>query len=259
MKRFKLCAILIASLTSLVIATGKDAHAAATNWRTIAPGLSYTTINHDPTNSTSAIHAFQIDLKKYELDIVLAKDFKEQSASIRELAQRSNATIAINGGFFSPEYVPLGLRIQNGKLLSNIKGTSWWGIFAIRYNRPHIFAQANYKVMPQTTMAVQSGPRLVINNTIPPLKGGLAERSALGITEDGKIVIAATQQASMSTKAFAEYLDKPLAQGGLNCRDALNLDGGRSTQLYAQIGQFRVHIPNLSNLTDAVIVRPRRK
>lgn len=227
------------------------AQAAPTRWQTLSPGLEYTTRSY----GTGHIHAFRLDLRRYQLDVALAKDYRVANASVRDLATRADALIAINGGFFSPEFEPLGLRIQRGTVRSPLKATSWWGIFRVAQARAQIVPPQGFTAGRHTTMAVQSGPRLVVQGAIPILKGGEAERSALGITTQGQVVIAITDHAPLSTSALAEILRRSAARGGLGCRDALNLDGGRSAQLYARIGRFQLHVPNLSVVTDAVIVR----
>lgn len=47
---------------------------------------------------------------------------------------------------------------------------------------------------------------------------------------------------------------KPEGEGGMNCVDALNLDGGRSTQLYTQLDKLSLYLPGLSKVSDTVLV-----
>jgi exopolysaccharide biosynthesis protein len=49
----------------------------------------------------------------------------------------------------------------------------------------------------------------------------------------------------------------PPIEGGLGCMNALNLDGGSSTQLYAKTQDFSLSIPSFSAVTDAVVVVPK--
>jgi hypothetical protein len=52
---------------------------------------------------------------------------------------------------------------------------------------------------------------------------------------------------------------KPEIEGGLECTDALNLDGGSSTQLYANVRLFKINVPGINAITDAILVVPRSK
>lgn len=247
----------VVAASVLVWIGAHPAAAGSTAWRTLAPGLEYTLVQRGSADQPRAVHAFRVDPRRYRFSVVLARDYGQGSASVRELGERAKAVVAINGGFFSPDNLPLGLRIQHGRESSPLKTTSWWGVFRIANDAPQIVAQRDYVPREKTEMAVQSGPRLVVNGAIPRLKGGLAERSGLGITTDGRIIVAATEYAPMTTTEFAELFRQSTARGGFGCREALNLDGGRSTQLYARLGQFRLHVPNLSLVTDAVVVTAR--
>lgn len=244
-------------ITLLCCSIAVPAWAAATTWVTLAPGFEYAKLSAGGPNTESYVHAFRVDPARYRFSVALAKDFAQKSTSVRELAERSKALLAINGGFFSPELEPLGLRIQDGRVRAPLKNTSWWGVFAIQGHQPRIVAQRDFRADTKFSMAVQAGPRLLVDGTIPPLRAGADDRSALGITPHGKVIVAITEHAPMETATLAAILRRPEPQGGLGCRSALNLDGGRSAQLFARLGRFQLHIPNLSAITDAVVVLPR--
>src|SRR5262249_13033419 len=149
----------------------------------------------------------------------------------------------------SSELEPLGLRVKAGTVKNPVKPVSWWAVFYIANGHAYIVPQKTYKTKPSITFALQSGPRLIINGKIPSLKPGFDARSALGITRDGKLIILATQVA-LSTLQVANIMQMPENQGGLNCSDALNLDGGSSTQLFAKINDFVLDVPGLTSVTD---------
>jgi uncharacterized protein YigE (DUF2233 family) len=241
----------------LLIMGPSTALAVGTEWLSLSPGLEYSSRQMSRADLGGHLHVFRIDLTQYRLDLALAEDYKLKSASVRDLGERSRALLAINGGFFSPDPAPLGLRVQGGRQRHRLKNTSWWGVFSVVQGRPRIHPQWQYRASRRTSMAIQSGPRLVVNGSIPTLKPGTAQRSALGIDRQGRVLIVATENAPMTTTALAKLLQSPVADGGFNCRHALNLDGGRSTQIYARIGNFRLNVPNLSSITDAVIVTKR--
>lgn len=94
-------------------------------------------------------------------------------------------------------------------------------------------------------------PRLLIRGNIPSLKAGVADRTALGITDEGKVIILVTTNAAMSTRQLAQIMRAP----PLSCSDAINLDGGSSSQLYAKIDSFQLNVHGFSNVSDAIIVK----
>lgn len=231
--------------------------AAATTWQTLSPGIEYTRIHIDSALDSSAVHAFRVDPQRYTFDIALAKDFGQSTTSVRELAERRGAVLAINGGFFDHTGAPLGLRVSRGVVKHPVKAVSWWSVFAVDHGKPLMSTAAQFTPTATTQMAVQSGPRLVVNGAIPPLKDGDAARSALCITAAQQVIVVGTENLEMSTEGFAALLRKSERLNGLGCVHAQNLDGGRSTQLFARLGKFQLHVPNLSTVSDAVVVVPK--
>lgn len=225
----------------------------ASPWKKLAPGIEYRDIGANILTPWSHVHVFRIDLKHNQLDLMQASELDRKQASVDQFAHRSNALIAINGGFFDKNYLPLGLRIGHATQYSPIKQISWWGVFQIKNNQAAISSFSRFNnASPQ--FAIQSGPRLLINGKIPPLKPGHAERTALGITQDGHVIILVTDHAPMTTTALAKFMKS----SPLYCKNALNMDGGSSSQLYAHIGTFQLSAHGFSDVTDAIIVKSKR-
>jgi len=228
---------------------------AATQWQTLTRGIDYTNI---PLNNTGgSIHAFKIDLNDYRLSLARAQDGGDKSANVAQLALQNQGIIAINGGFFDPFDNPLGLRIEKGQLLNSLRPISWWGVFYVLNNhRAYIDSQRDFTLAPNIDFAIQSGPRLIINGRIPPLKDSFDARSALCINKPGNVIIAITQNAAPTPTQFAQLLQRPTTKNGLGCYNALNLDGGSSSQLYANVNGFQLLIPSFNNVADGVVVVP---
>lgn len=228
---------------------------AATGWRDLDPGLEYQDLNHGYLTPWSHIHAFRINLGEHQLSLIMAKDLALKHASVDEYAQHSKALITINGGFFDRDYQPLGLRINNKQQQSPLKQISWWGVFYIKNNKASISSVQRFNLDKTIEFAMQSGPRLLVNGRIPPLKPGRAERSALGITKEGNVIILITDNSPLSTLELAQLLKAP----PLDCVNALNLDGGSSSQLHADIGAFHLNVHGFSNVSDAIIVKEKKE
>jgi uncharacterized protein YigE (DUF2233 family) len=220
-------------------------------WQELTSGIEYQDLAGGLLTPWSHIHAFRIDLNKNQLALVTAKTLALKNASADQFAQHSEALLSVNGGFFDHEFRPLGLRINNKKLENPLKRISWWGIFYIKNNKPHISNVRHFNQDDEIVFAVQSGPRLLVKGKIPSLKPGVADRSALGITKDGKVIILVSTSSAMTTKALARMLKSP----PLSCTDAINLDGGSSSQLFAHIDSFRLNVHGFSNVSDAIIVK----
>ncbi len=226
--------------------------ATASSWTKIAPGIEYQDLNRHAISQWSHIHVFRIDLNHNELHLIMANSLSNNHAFAHEFAHYAHGLIAINGGFFDQEYHPLGLRINQQQEHNPLKYISWWGVFYVKDRIPHIKSVKDFSQDNQIDFAVQSGPRLLINGQIPSLKPGYAERSALGITSTNKVIILVTENNPVSTTWLAEHMK----QRPLNCVNALNLDGGSSSQLYAKIGSFQLNARSFASVSDAIVVKP---
>ncbi|KTD00172.1 hypothetical protein Lgee_1084 [Legionella geestiana] len=245
-----LSAPLAALLLALILA---GTPAEANPWRSVGSGMEYTDLQDNGLTPWSHIHAFRVDLKNYRFSTMLAQSLGKPHASVHELAANSNALIASNGGFFDKNYRPLGLRLSNHQLLSPLKNVSWWGVFFTDGKRARIESPRHFHRTSGMDFAIQSGPRLLVNGQIPPLRPGRAERTALCIPRDGRVILVVTDNTPLTTTELAQRLRK----SPLHCMDALNLDGGSSSQLSARVGDFRLSVHGFANVSDALLISHR--
>ncbi len=238
-----LCLMLFSSTTAL-----------ANLWKIINPGVAYMDLQTKLLTPWSHVHVFRIDLTENQMELWLAKTLFKKNATVEDFAVKTNALLAINGGFFDKNDHPLGLRISHQEQQSPLKNISWWGVFYNKENKPYLSSLQHYHPESDIDFAIQSGPRLLVHGRIPPLKPGLAERSALGITPEGQVIIVVTENAPMTTTTLAKFLQHP----PLACRDAINLDGGSSSQLYANMKGFKLNVPGFAPVSDAIIIKSRR-
>ncbi len=222
-------------------------------WKPLVSGLEYLDFKYQSLSQWSHIHAFRIDLQTMQLSVLMAKELPQPYASAQTFRHYGQGLLAINGGFFNPDRTPLGLRIRDQHVLSPLRQISWWGVFFIKNQQAFIATPRDFQIKKNIEFAVQSGPRLVVNGQVPTLRPGLANRSALGIDKHGKVIVVVTENLPISTSDLAHILAAP----PLNCVDALNLDGGSSSQLYAKIDRFKLDVPGFSQVSDAIVVKRR--
>lgn len=216
-------------------------------------GIEYQKLSYKSLSSWAHIHIFRLDLQKYTLSVIRALDLPKNFVDISNYVKFSKGLLAVNGGFFDHRYKSLGLRISNYQQLSPLKKISWWGILYIKDNIPYLSSYQDFYYKKNIDFAIQAGPRLLIDGKIPSLLPGVAERSALGITHDKKLIILITDSLPLSTSKLAEIMKA----SPLNCVQALNLDGGSSSQLYAQIGSFRLYVPAFAYVSDVIVVHKK--
>lgn len=243
----------------LILSIPKEALADPTVWRTVQPGLEYARIGGFTGFPNGYIHAFRVDLKRFSFSSVKTQaNLQSRGYSLPALLQQKGAVLATNGGFFTPDFQPLGLRISEGKQYSDTWPTAWWGVFYIAQGQAHIVSKNGYAPNPNMNFALQVGPRLLVDGSIPQLKPDIDYRTALGITAQGQVIVLATENVLLSTGQLAEIMRKKGSLGGLDCVNAINLDGGHSTQLYARSGDLTVQVQSYAPVADVVLVTPQQ-
>lgn len=219
-------------------------------WREVAPGLSYRTLRlpASETDGSALLHVLRVDLQRYRIALLTAGE--GETATVREMAERSGAVAAINGGFFDERFRPLGLRVSRGHELRPLRRANW-GVFLIRSGKPAIVHTRDYQPA-GVTEALQCGPRLVVNGQATQLKPQSARRACIGIDRQGRVLLAVSKGADVDATRLARLLCAPEAGGGLDCRDALNLDGGPSAQLYISAGDLHLDLQGTWGVPDGL-------
>ena len=213
-----------------------DSNAADFTWVKLTDGIEFTTYHfiNDANVIKQEIYLVRIDPRKIKTNVAIASDLNLPSRiDIKSISRYSNALVGINANFFDVEGKPLGLIIRDGKKLNKLHGggKTLSGIFYIKNGLPGIV----FRDMPlpaNVTLAIQSGPRLVANGEKSKLvpSAHASRRSGVAVTYDKQIIIYATLLRFPGTTL--EQVQDMLLLKELNIKDALNLDGGSSSQLY---------------------------
>lgn len=209
-------------------------------WTEIAPGVE---LRRVPIGGGSEVVALRTNASR----IHIATGTPAEAPLWR---QRARAIAAVNGGFFDVDDHSLGVRIVNGNVVSRAHG-SRWGVFYVRRGEAAIVPTERFKVRSGIEEAVQCGPRLVVDGKVQPLKEQWARRTGIGIQRDGRVVVAVCDT-DLSLPAWAKLW---ASHDALNCPDALNLDGGPSTQLSLKTKTHSLEISSGRLVPDAVVIR----
>ena len=166
-------------------------------------------------------------------------------ALLAALPSNQTLNFAMNAGMYNENYAPIGYTVIEGRerRALNIKegggnfhllpnGVMWWdksGKVQITESKALDSQLKNIEAQPW--YATQSGPMLVINNEIHPQfksdSTSLKLRNGAGVCSDGSIQFV-NSEAPVSFYQFAA-----LFKDELNCPNALFLDGGIASALYA--------------------------
>lgn len=171
--------------------------------------------------------------------------------SLLEWQRRSQALMVVNGGFFTPENLAIGLvmvdRVSHGRSLQG-----YGGMLAILQSGPGLRVLADTPFDPGEPLlfALQSFPVLISGGRpSPSLDEQLfARRTAIGQDGEGRILFALAPWGGMTLSDLASFLASP----DLGIDIAFNLDGGASTGLY--LAEPEEGVPAFSLLPSVVLV-----
>ncbi len=176
--------------------------------------------------------------------------------TLSDTMRRTNCIAGINGGYFDPNFAPLGLRIIDGKVTSRLtRGRLMSGVLASD-NGIHIFRVAEFSLRRKPNTAIECGPFLV--DLAKPVHGleamRAARRSFAAIGSGDRAALGFCSDATLAD--LARILAVPL--GDFKIQHALNLDGGSSSAFWLRKDDGSAFsIPEEKAVRDFVGIVPR--
>ena len=164
---------------------------------------------------------------------------------LNTLPSPQSLKFAMNAGMYNENYAPIGYTVIKGEEVRtlNLKqgggnfhllpnGVMWWDKSGnIQISESNALSKQLKDGSAQPWYATQSGPMLVINDTIHPQfnpdSTSLKLRNGVGVCDDGSVQFV-NSEAPVSFYQFAV-----LFKDDLHCSNALFLDGGIASALYA--------------------------
>ncbi|MCB0322592.1 MAG: phosphodiester glycosidase family protein [Bdellovibrionales bacterium] len=173
--------------------------------------------------------------KYFIFQALSARDYGQHRTDVRTLTKKVGGVSGINAHFFDDKGDPLGLLVAGGERKQGMHngGRLLTGVFYIYKNKPFIVHRSSFERQ-QAETAVQSGPRLLADGK--PLKlsnvDASSRRSGIAITKSGEVILFATML-RFPGASFAQ-IQEMLMDPALEVTDALNFDGGGSSQLFVE-------------------------
>ena len=202
-----------------------------------APQLIMPLAYHSASSQGITISAVYFDDRKFQLTVADQADgCGSQWLDAKSAALSCDGYAAINGGFFTPEGNPLGILIASGiKRGSFNKSSLGAGIFISSKNKSAIVRREHYASSSVTNSVenlLQAGPMLVEHGKATSGLSDHNERPRSFIAWDGKHHWAIGHIDSSTLAAAAKALSET-SLNGFKASTVLNLDGGRSSDLWA--------------------------
>src|ERR1700730_6520829 len=221
----------------------------------VAPGIGHATFQVRSADAEPfSGHAFRIDLDEAELRLVPAGD-PSVRRTVEQIAAPFRAVVAVNASFFDTEGRAMGLAVDEGRVMTSSKQRGW-GALVIDGTAGQIVLGADIQDYRAHRLIVQGIPRLIVGGRVLQLKPQIAERTA--VCAEGHVVVLVVSTRAEAT-AFARFLADPPDKGGLGCWDALNLDGGPSTQLVVKLPGLALSLPGGWGVPNALVATPGKR
>lgn len=247
---------LVAGLSLVAWSAGPLADDRSSPWTAVAPGLWYRAwpVPRGDDTPDAKAHVFRADPRVVHVTVIDARTPTRNIATAEQLRTESKAYVVVNGGFFDENERPLGLVVSDSKETNPVRKVDQ-GIFLIAAGKPAI--QHSREPLPyDIDMALQSGPRLVVGGHALSLKPQVSRRTSVCLPGDGTVMIA-TVPVPISLSDLAASLVLSTAEGGLGCWEALNLDGGPSTQLSAAMPTLNLDVPGGWGVPNGLAILPK--
>ena len=139
----------------------------------------------------------------------------------------------VNGGYFDPEFKPIGLRVADGATFSPLRRARLITGILLQSDRGiDVMRVGEFSQTKKLIAAIQSGPFLVEGNKrIRGLNNSqLARRTFAGIATDNRALLGFCSDVSLS--GLAEILATTPIVADSKIRRAMNLDGGSSSAFW---------------------------
>jgi hypothetical protein len=156
-----------------------------------------------------------------------------EGESLSAMMKREKCVCGVNGGYFDPEFRPIGLRINDGKTFSPLRGAGMITGTLMQSDRGiDVIRVGEFSHAKKITAAIQSGPFLVeAGKHVRGLNASQrARRTFAGIADINHALLGICSDVSLAE--LANILATVPVVEKSKIRRAMNLDGGSSSAFW---------------------------
>jgi hypothetical protein len=173
---------------------------------------------------------------------VMDRTKKGEAPSLANTLQGTGAIAGCNGGYFTPEFQPLGLVVSQGKRAGAFERSSLLGgLLMVRKGKPMLLWRDEYTEVSGITDLLQAGPRLVNGGKSVTGLEALRRRPRTFLLTDNNGHWAIGSTGWVSLREISDILATPGVITEFKVERALNLDGGSSCGLWWKDAAGREH------------------
>ena len=157
-------------------------------------------------------------------------DRAEANDELAAVMQREHCIAGVNGGYFDPNYAPVGLLISDGRLVApQQKARLLSGVVIVANGRIQVQRAAEFSPKTKPTAPRQCGPFLVDSGK--PIAGlndtRSARRTFVALAADGRALLGLSSYVTLAQ--LGSLLATPELTGTSKVQRAMNMDGGSSS------------------------------
>jgi len=211
------------------------------------------------SDGTTDAAAQVVYFSPHEVRFQVIPNLQGKIDGVRSAVDAAQGMAGINGGYFEADLGPLGLLISNGRVTHPArKAKLLSGVFLVKEGRPEIIRSRELVSTKGVQQAIQCGPFLVEGGQ--PVPGLDAERVAARsfVFFCGPTCWGFGTCRSVTLAAIGEMLAKAKLIRDNRIIQALNLDGGSSTALYAKLGDNEIFSEGRSIVSNYLIIGAAR-
>ena len=177
---------------------------------------------------------------------------------LREAMARSNCLAGTNGGYFDPEFAPMGLRVSDGVVVRPTrKARLLTGIIVSAPNAIRILRFGEYSPKTKADVALQCGPLLVDGgHAVKGLEPTRTARRTFALVGGDIFALGICSETSLAGAGDVLSAIHPVE--GIKVNRVLNLDGGSSTAFWFKSTDGRVFSePEIKTVRDFLGIAPK--
>ncbi len=220
-------------------------------WEKISQGLEFRDFRiRFEDGFSSRMAGVRLDPNQFHIRLLWLSNKKPFSSRIKEVAKRTNAAVIVNAGYFDENGRPLGYfrsdeKVYNSRLLfrGRRRALHLGAVFYVRKESGKVGIVTREAFNSKGVReAFQAGPYLV--------RGGKPDlgldayrefrrpdrRTILALGKKGRLLLLVSEEVGrgISWCELQNFLTRPEPEGGLDVAEAMNLDGGSSSQIYVR-------------------------
>ncbi|MBB5037751.1 phosphodiester glycosidase family protein [Prosthecobacter dejongeii] len=239
----------------------------------LSPWQQASSVRSRPLNAGAHLHEFTarsaegaaevsviiFDSQQCALKVLDQPDSLAGGGALISVMRQAGAIAGVNGGFFHPDFSTLGLMITaQGQTGQFTRSSLVSGALVVIGQEPYLVWNSEFLGTQGVTQMVQAGPRLVDEGRPLPTLNRTKHATRTFIATDGQRQWAVGTVRSTTLAGLGDLLASDGLLPGMPVLRALNLDGGRSTALYArQADGQEISRPGWSTVRNYVAVVPR--